>query len=332
MVTYLHLSCLFLQTECFVPKSMRSQTRPFTSTLTNNNEIAMRRNIYEQHLVSASGASTASFRTTSPLYNSKDDNSNSSNTNNKNDDKNNEILLLSFDGTVADTSSWRSNLAIDVVYSTWPDEFTASSKLSLYQLDNPNTDQSWIVNKLNALMQHLLSDQNGMSNCDAVLLSRLIMEEQLLDNGRSVGKKGKYASKFHPDRNVSNDDSEENDNENEDKMMNRNSSTSTSTQGSRPLTVGEISANWANGACLRDTVRVKYNVDRRDPIPVIKEKIRSKFDEIKNNGDAPVPFVHQAIEEVLKHCESSISRCTVFKMVGDELYLQPQLNHWNKHQ
>jgi len=27
--------------------------------------------------------------------------------------------------------------------------------------------------------------------------------------------------------------------------------------GSRPLTVGELSANWAHGACLRDTFTLK---------------------------------------------------------------------------
>ena len=41
----------------------------------------------------------------------------------------------------------------------------------------------------------------------------------------------------------------------------------------RRLTVGEISANWANGACLRDTLRVKYNVARKDPLPIIRETI-----------------------------------------------------------
>lgn len=171
-----------------------------------------------------------------------------------------DIIILSFDGVVADTSSWRSNLAIDAAYSTWPNELN-SSDLDDYNLDVDNADRLWVVNKLNALMQVMLSDQNGMTNCDAVLLTRLLLEEQLLDGGRSVGKRGKYASQFHPSTASSNKHGSSSD---------RNSGSS---QGSRPLTVGEIAVNWVDGACLRDTVRVKYNVDGKDPIPIIEQNI-----------------------------------------------------------
>ena len=43
--------------------------------------------------------------------------------------------------------------------------------------------------------------------------------------------------------------------------------------GSRPLTVGEIAANWLDGGHLRDTVRVKYSIDRKDPLPILRRKI-----------------------------------------------------------
>lgn len=38
-------------------------------------------------------------------------------------------------------------------------------------------------------------------------------------------------------------------------------------RSSRPLTVGEISANWEE--TLKDTLSIRYNVDGKDPLPVI---------------------------------------------------------------
>lgn len=220
---------------------------------------------------------------------------------NNKDGLRNDIVLLSFDGTVAETSTWRSNMAIDVAYSIWPNEMNTDGMQS-YQLDDPNTDRSWIINKIKALMQHLLSDQNGMTNCDAVLLVRLLMEEQLLDQGRSVGKTGKYASKFHP-KSISDID------DFPSKGIGSN-------QGSRPLTVGEIAANWNNGACLRETVRVKYNVNRKDPIPIINKRI-IEFMEMQEYT-CILPIVHENIFKWMEQCRKTL----FFVMVGHESHLQ----------
>ena len=43
--------------------------------------------------------------------------------------------------------------------------------------------------------------------------------------------------------------------------------------GSRPLTVGEVGANWLDGGHLRDTVRVKYAIDKKDPLPIVREHV-----------------------------------------------------------
>ena len=237
---------------------------------------------------------------------------------------NNNIILISFDGAVADTSSWRSNLAIDIAYQTWKSD----ELLKHYNLDNSNdedydgvapTDRSWVVNKINALMQHLLSDQNGLTNCDAVLLTRLILEEQLLDNGRSVGKSGKYASKYHPNSITSASSSSSN---MEDLNESGDESVSGSNQGSRPLTVGEIEANWSKGACLRDTVRIKYNVDRKDPIPIITDNICQTLAEENYNDSSPLPILHGDIIKTLSSSSNNDDDCTVYIMVGHESHLQ----------
>lgn len=169
-----------------------------------------------------------------------------------------DVFVLSYDGVVADTTRWRSNLAIDVALDTWP-ELRDYDSLKSGGGDEEN--RSWLLNKIEALLPVTLSGKDGIMGCDAVLLARLLMEEQLLDQGRSVGCKGKYGSKFHPSS-ASDED--------EDAYGKRDLK---SRQGSRPLTVGEISSNWNDGACLKDTVRIKYNVDRQDPIPVIQKGI-----------------------------------------------------------
>lgn len=137
--------------------------------------------------------------------------------------------------------------------------------------------------------------------CDAVLLTRLLMEEQLLDQGRSVGCKGKYGSKFHPSS-ASDED--------EDAYGKRDLK---SRQGSRPLTVGEISSNWNEGACLKDTVRIKYNVDRQDPIPVIQMGIAKYLKDIESR---PLPIINPSISDAIIDCD-----CPVYILVGDESHV-----------
>jgi len=196
---------------------------------------------------------------------------------------------------VADTNNWRANLAINVALETWP-------HLQQYPCIE-NTDTEWLVNKVLALLSVTLADENGMVGCDAVLLARMLIEEQLLDDGRSNGCKGKYGSKFHP---AAGDDDDEYDRED---------------NGSRPLTVGEITANWNDGACLKDTVRIKYNVDRKDPIPIIKERIRDYLEDEASdfkgaNVHAHLPDLYPSIAEALLDCGSP-----VYILVGDKSHV-----------
>ena len=86
------------------------------------------------------------------------------------------------------------------------------------------------------------------------LAVRLFLDEQALDNGRSVGSRGKYGSQYHPQR------------EDEEKPSGRRNPES---RGSRPLTVGEVGANWYDGACLCDTLSIKY----RCPPDVLQEAV-----------------------------------------------------------
>ena len=147
-------------------------------------------------------------------------------------------FFVSFEGVIANTSKAKTKCAIQVAAETWP---TVIPEL-LY--DTFGNDHDWLMNKMMAL-SHVTQ-----TNVDTVLLVRLLLEEQLLDQDASIHCNGKYASQFHPSTSstTNTDDNHKN--------------------GSRPLTVGEIAANWS---MLQETIRVKYNIDRKDPIPIIEE-------------------------------------------------------------
>jgi hypothetical protein len=161
-----------------------------------------------------------------------------------------EIFVLSFDGVLAHTSRWRAHMGLAVAFQTWPFLKTEERYTTLISFDEQD-GQNWIINKMMALSHVLRSDCDAMMGCDEVLLARMLLEEQALDRGRSDAL-GKYGSQFHPRKSYPS-------------SYNQN--------GSRPLTVGEISANWIEGACLRETIRTKYSIQRRDPIPIIRENI-----------------------------------------------------------
>jgi len=136
----------------------------------------------------------------------------------------------------------------------------------------------------------MISDSDGMMGCDFVLLARLILEEQLLDGGRSLGVKGKYGSKYHPSQGTSG------------KVVRKSARHS-----SRPLTVGEIAANWMDG--LKETSRIKYNLKNKDPIPVIKKHISCMAKDAINS----IPTINTLIGEELLKCGSK-----VYVLVGHE--------------
>lgn len=168
-----------------------------------------------------------------------------------------EIFLLSFDGTIADTTEWRISQGIDLALRTWPhlndSEVVSGSK--------DHEDMRWLRNKMKAVSSVLTARPGAGLACDYALMARLLIEEQKLDEGRSNGNTGKYASKFHPQ--ATNTSEEER----------CSASFGTNQQGSRPLTVGEILVNWNKGGCLADTVLTRYHVNFKDPIPVLQQNL-----------------------------------------------------------
>jgi len=209
-----------------------------------------------------------------------------------------DVFILSFDGLIADTLEWRSNLAIDVALDVWSEDLNELVRKETYNIEN---DRLWLINKISALLPDIMTGSDGMMGTDAVFLARLLLEEQLLDDGRSNGCNGKYGSKFHPTSSA--------------ETVNEASSNK---QGSRPLTVGEIAANWNHGGCIKDTVRVKYHLHYKDPVIFIEKAIESKMLQLQRQNETILssdysPHVYDIMIDALKDCPSSI-----FILVGHE--------------
>lgn len=177
-------------------------------------------------------------------------------------DGNDDVLLVSFEGTLASANRSRSWMAVCVALRVWPcleanmrelgmdpDEFEWGHSTSPNCSDDgEDAPHDWLLQKLSALasITQQGDSSDAMLGCDAVLLSRLLLEEQLLDRGRSNGRGGKYGGKFHPSATAG--------------------AGGPSRVGSRPLTVGELYENWHD---LRDVTRAKYPFveDRADGAP-----------------------------------------------------------------
>ena len=189
-----------------------------------------------------------------------------------------DTFLISFDGILAPTAHFNAKIAIEAALLTWPEELLSPSSSSVAELLE---DRTWLLNKMKALSHLSMSEANGI---ERVMLARLLIEEQVLDQLRSVGKSGKYASKFHPrsmsDSNASND------------IENLN--------GSRPLTVGEISANWED--TLRETLRIRYNVNKKDPFPVMLANLLTVLEQSTNDSIC----VNDAILYALSECPGDV--------------------------
>ena len=154
--------------------------------------------------------------------------------NSKFDGGSEDIFLLSIDGTLASSTTSKSWMAVCAALKVWPALRSTFETLGM----NPDAfddctqssielDESceWLIHKLSALAsisQHGNSPDE-MLGIPAVLLSRLLLEEQLLDGGRSNGRGGKYGGEFHPSSSDDDVDTGEK-----------------SKVGSRPLTVGEL--------------------------------------------------------------------------------------------
>jgi len=213
-----------------------------------------------------------------------------------------EIFVLSFDGAIANTQEWRVLQGIDAALATWPhlkallgeeeDDHESNG-------DDIMSDREWLVNKMTAL-SHVMHARPGSSlSCEYAMLARLLIEEQELDNGRSVGKGGKYASRFHPSSS-----SRKSQQPQQDESSSSSSSSTAAQQGSRPLTVGEISANWNDGGHLSDTLLVRYNVDGKNPLPILKENLKKVCQDAHH--EYPLPPTNQVICDALADCSAKV--------------------------
>lgn len=128
------------------------------------------------------------------------------------------ILYISWERSLVNTVRYRSECALAAARKLWP-----------FLYDTFCDDTDWLFAKLQAI-HHVLDGP-----AEYGLAVRCILEEQILDGGNSNGKTGKYASLYHPTEGLG---------------------SSTSLTGSRPLTVGEITAHWKDD--LRDTLRFRY--------------------------------------------------------------------------
>ena len=135
-----------------------------------------------------------------------------------------------------------------------------------------------------------------MLGCDAVLLSRVLLEEQRLDCGRSNGRGGKYGSKFHPPV----------------KADMGTGVRGRSRAGSRPLTVGELYENWHE---IRDVTRMKYPFvehpsegapRRTDPLPKIRQYLTELYSMAHREGIRSdiLPSWQHLAHDVLFQCVS----------------------------
>jgi hypothetical protein len=183
-----------------------------------------------------------------------------------------EIFVVNWEGCIADTVEWRVREALEVAATTWPEADDCLDR----------DDQIWLENKLAALA-HVLAETNKDFSvvCEYALAARLLLEEQELDGGRSNGKTGKYASKYHPQQKTE---------------MSRG-------RGSRPLTVGEVSANWRQGGMLRDALQVRYHCDYKDPMPILQKNV----ERLRAKQDLMVPrLTDKGIPEILNACPQKL--------------------------
>ena len=230
-----------------------------------------------------------------------------------------EVFCVSWDGVLANTADWRIAQSLRIAQSTWP----SLPCLSVSQEKNSNLD--WLYNKMKALSYCLGGDneEGGERDtkysltCEYALLARCLLEEQQLDRGRSVGKTGKYASKFHPSTTTTGNDASTPEQQDQERrrrirqMMQRratgssSSSNSSSQSRQRPLTVGEIGANWSEGAYLKDTLLARYHVDGQDPFHVLQQHLDDDDDDTSSSM-TNWPVANPLVCEALLQCPGQV--------------------------
>ena len=214
------------------------------------------------------------------------------------------LLLIDWDGgCVADTSRWRINCAYKAAALVWP-ELELAIQAASTSIATATVDRrtSWLTNKMEAISRVLDEDTRVFSAAaQHVLAVRLLVEEQQLDQGQSLGT-GKYGSLYHP-------------RQAEDTVC--ASDEDGSINGSRPLTVNEIILNWCD--LLLETLPIKYRV-RPPDLEVAIERVSSKTRDVTDfprvNTGTMSMLVSMATRQALVESLPTLPIITV-RHVGD---------------
>ena len=215
--------------------------------------------------------------------------------------------IVSYDGAIANTARARCRLCLGVALRCWPSLCDRVGVESTNESVIDNIEKwTWVLNKMEALVPAMSNDgtdAGGLSvMVDLVMLARLVLEEQQLDDGRNSGRGGKYGGKYHPQQ------------EKEQMALSDAGPSKSSTPvGSRPLTVGEVGANWLGGGHLRDTVRVKYAIDKKDPFPIVREHV------VMALGDADDDLKIRGTSEMTPR--ANLQLLSLMKKSGDSVIL-----------
>jgi hypothetical protein len=189
-----------------------------------------------------------------------------------------DIFVINWDGCVADTVPWRTRAGVDAALKTWPEMPVVDDRFSWEDSSGGN---DWLKNKLAALAHVFPSTYDSGDDfsltCEYALAARLSFEEQELDNGNSNGRRGKYSRRFHPQV--------------ERQGEERGGPTRGPTRSSRPLTVGEVAANWEE--TIRDTVRMRYHCNYKDPLPILQNHVEDLIETELYQIPTIDPITHQ---------------------------------------
>ncbi|KAL3785771.1 hypothetical protein HJC23_007327 [Cyclotella cryptica] len=226
--------------------------------------------------------------------------------------RNSDIFLLSLEGTLLSTIRSKSMLAIRAALKVWPSLIPTAKTLGMDTDTLEDDSWSWLVEKLWALSSITQQGNTAdkMLGCDAVFLVRVLLEEQLLDGGRSNGRGGKYGGRFHPGSSSAIE-------------------SNGSVVGSRPLTVGEIFANWEE---LRQVLGNKYpfidegNKRKSDPLPRVRQVLEELYlDEAKMTQPLWHPLAFDTLLESECSGSSGIRQNSVL-LLGHEAQLPSALS------
>jgi len=173
-------------------------------------------------------------------------------------------FLISFDGVLSVGTYRRScTRCVHAAVRTWFESETGKNGLGSF-----SRADEWIVNRLTALF-HLPAN-----DVDRTYLCRLMLDEQALDRSASVGQRGNYATKFHPsDTGGALDDIISS-------IAEERFSKSENRRSTRPLTNGEIEANWSRDFVEMLEMRFPLRVEekqRKDDADVNTTKLRKKI-------------------------------------------------------